>query len=467
MMQPFNLKPQRHSQQLAPELAQQNALPIEPALIESPAETILVVQGVSKKFCRSLKRSMFYGLQDITAELTGRRQSNSQLRANEFWALQDISFTLQRGEAIGLVGANGSGKTTLLRMISGLIRPDTGSIWVKGRVAPLIALGAGFSPILTGRENIYANMSILGLSTQEIEARFEQVVEFAEIGEAIDAPVQSYSSGMAARLGFACAIHTDPDVLLIDEVLAVGDARFRSKCERRLAELLQNGTSFVLVSHFFQGILNTCQKGLYLSKGQLMASGSAREIMDRYEQDLFSVQHGPTRFPFRFPTKLERAQPDSTQLDSTQLDDTGVELVSLYFEDAAGQLVESPVSGEPLSICVRCRGSRPIGALSLFIAIYLPAKDNSLMLHLSSAYDQETFAVAVGDYGLRVELPYLGLLPASYTLSVYLKDGSLYVLDAYESIRFEVTGKEKLNRGQYYQPHSWQISEQIAREERL
>jgi len=233
----------------------------------------------------------------------------------------------------------------------------------------------------------------------------------------------------------------------------------------------------VLVSHFFQGILNTCQKGLYLSKGQLVASGSAREIMDRYEQELFSVQHGPTRFPFRFPTKLERRQPDSTQLASAkpdsakpnpnQLDDTGVELVSLYFEDAAGQLVKSPVSGEPLSICVRCRGSRPIGALSLFIAIYLPAKDNSLMLHLSSAYDQETFVVAVGDYGLRVELPYLGLLPASYTLSVYLKDGSLYVLDAYESIRFEVTGKEKLNRGQYYQPHSWQISEQIAREETL
>ena len=317
---------------------------------------------------------------------------------------------------------------------------------MKGRVAPLIALGAGFSPILTGRENIYANMSILGLSTPEIEARFEQVVEFAEIGEAIDAPVQTYSSGMAARLGFACAIHTDPDVLLIDEVLAVGDARFRSKCERRLAELLQNGTSFVLVSHFFQGILNTCQKGVYLSKGQLVASGSAREIMDRYEADLFSVKHGPTRFPFRFPVKSEAER-------------TGAELVSLHFEDAAGQLIESPVSGEPLSICLRCRSSWPIGALSLFVAIYLPAKDNSLMLHLSSAYDQETFAVMAGDHELRITLPHLGLLPASYTLSLYLKDGALYMLDAYESIQFVVTGKEKLNRGQYYQPHSWQIAE--------
>jgi lipopolysaccharide transport system ATP-binding protein len=258
--------------------------------VSSKKDIVLSVQGVSKKFCRSLKRSMFYGLQDITAELSGLRQTNETLRKEEFWALRDVNLQLRRGEAVGLVGANGSGKTTLLRMISGLIKPDTGSIWVKGRVAPLIALGAGFSPILTGKENIYANMSILGLSTQEIDEQFERVVEFAEIGDAIDAPVQSYSSGMAARLGFACAIHTNPDILLIDEVLAVGDARFRAKCERRLSELLSQGTSFVLVSHFFQGILNICQTAIYLSNGKLIASGNAREILDQYEQDLFSVK---------------------------------------------------------------------------------------------------------------------------------------------------------------------------------
>jgi lipopolysaccharide transport system ATP-binding protein len=410
---------------------------------------VLSVRGVSKKFCRSLKQSLFYGLQDIASELTGIRKSQAELRPNEFWALKDVSFTLKRGEAVGLVGANGSGKTTLLRIISGLIKPDTGSIWVKGRVAPLIALGAGFSPILTGRENIYANMSILGLSTQEIDERFEQVVEFAEIGEAIDAPVQSYSSGMAARLGFACAIYTDPDVLLIDEVLAVGDARFRSKCERRLAELLQQGTAFVLVSHFFQGILNTCQTGVYLSKGHLVAAGSAREIMDRYEQDLFSIQRGPAAFPFVVPAKVAA-------------ESTGTDLVSVYFKDADGKQIEAPVSGEPLYICVRCRSKQPVGALSLFIGIYHPAKDNSLVLHLSSAYDQETFEIAPGEYELCAYLPYVGLLPGSYTISVYLKDGSLYMLDAYESIRFTINGKEKLNRGQYYQPHEWQISSQTT-----
>ncbi len=187
---------------------------IEPS--PSNDEVVLSVEGVSKKFCRDLKRSLFYGVQDIAGELTGVRQKSDRLRNKEFWALDNVSFELRKGEALGLVGKNGSGKSTLLRIIAGLIKPDLGTVKVTGRVAPLIALGAGFNPILTGRENIYANMSILGLSTKEIDEKFDDVVEFAEIGEAIDAPVQTYSSGMAARLGFASAIHTEPDILLIE-----------------------------------------------------------------------------------------------------------------------------------------------------------------------------------------------------------------------------------------------------------
>ena len=410
----------------------------------SSDDVVLSVQGISKKFCRSLKRSLFYGVQDIASELTRTKRQSDRLRQGEFWALQDVSLELRRGEALGLVGANGSGKTTLLRMISGLIKPDTGSIQIRGRVAPLIALGAGFNPILTGRENVYVNMSILGLSTREIEERFEQVVEFAEIGEAIDAPVQSYSSGMAARLGFACAIHTNPDILLVDEVLAVGDARFRAKCERRLSELLQQGTAFVLVSHFFQGILNICSSGLYLANGQLVAAGNAREIMDRYEQDLFSVKRSAGTFPFVLPAKPET-------------DSAGADILSIYFRNEAGKLIDAPITGEAVYFCVRCRALNPIQKLSLFLAVYQPTRDNSLALHLSSAYDDEMFEVAPGHYELRVYLPYLGLLPGSYTLNTYIKDGSLFVLDSYESLQFKVESTAYLNRGSFYQPRQWQL----------
>jgi lipopolysaccharide transport system ATP-binding protein len=249
-------------------------------------EVVISVEQVSKKFCRDLKQSLFYGLQDIATDLIGGKRKSDRLRPGEFWALKDVSFQLRRGEALGLVGANGAGKSTLLRIISGLIKPDTGCVRVKGRVAPLIALGAGFNPILTGRENIYANMSILGLSTQAIKKRFDEVVDFAEIWDAIDAPVQTYSSGMAARLGFACAIHTEPDILLIDEVLAVGDIKFRMKCHRKLAKLRENGTAFVLVSHNPPAILNVCNSAIYLLKGQLIATGDIESVVRKYEEDL-------------------------------------------------------------------------------------------------------------------------------------------------------------------------------------
>ncbi|MEO0804175.1 MAG: ABC transporter ATP-binding protein, partial [Cyanobacteria bacterium J06642_2] len=224
----------------------------QPTHLEDSLESddlVISVEDVSKKFCRNLKRSLFYGMRDILADFAGGRRHSDQLRLQEFWALQSISFQLHRGEAVGLVGTNGAGKSTLLRIISGLIKPDVGQVRVRGRLAPLIALGAGFNPILTGRENIFANMSILGLSTRQIQQRFQDVVAFAEIEDAIDAPVQTYSSGMTARLGFACAIHTEPDILLIDEVLAVGDARFRAKCYRRLYDLRQKGVAFILVNH--------------------------------------------------------------------------------------------------------------------------------------------------------------------------------------------------------------------------
>src|SRR5688572_2013798 len=211
------------------------------------AEVLVRVEGVSKKYCRDLKRSLWYGLKDTAADLVGRSSSDG-LRPDEFWAVDGVSLELARGECLGLIGRNGAGKTTLLKMLNGLMKPDTGRIEMRGRVGALIALGAGFSPILTGRENVYVNGAVLGLSKREIDEKFDEIVDFAEIGDFIDAPVQSYSSGMQVRLGFAVASHINPDILLVDEVLAVGDAGFKIRCYNKMFEI-RDRTAIIFVSH--------------------------------------------------------------------------------------------------------------------------------------------------------------------------------------------------------------------------
>ncbi|MFZ4640076.1 MAG: ABC transporter ATP-binding protein [Nodosilinea sp.] len=408
-------------------------------------DLVLCLSNVSKKFCRSLKRSLFYGVQDIGLEVLSLRQECDFLRPGEFWALRDVNLTLRRGEALGLVGANGSGKTTLLRIISGLIRPDTGNVRIRGRVAPLIALGAGFNPVLTGRENVYANMAILGLSKTEIDQRYDAVVEFAEIGEAIESPVHSYSSGMGARLGFACAIYTRPDILLIDEVLSVGDIKFRLKCDRALHDLRVQGTSFIVVSHFFQGILNICTKALYLSRGEVRAYGDARSIMDKYDLDLITVGNASPGLPF-FPAAKEEPQ------------SSGVSITGVYFRNSQNTIIDLPASGEEVSFCVACNVSRQIDRLGLYLYIYQPAQDNSLMIHVSQEYDGKTFKVSAGKYELRLHFMPLALLRGSYTAKVALKDGTLYSLDAYDSLSFDVSSNEVVNRGLIYQKRQWTIS---------
>lgn len=231
-------------------------------------DTLVRVENLSKKFCRNLKRSLWYGLKDLGDELLGRSHSSGgRLREDEFWAVRDIHFSLQRGECLGLIGRNGAGKSTLLKMLNGLIIPTEGRIELKGRVGALIELGAGFNPILTGRENIYVNGAVLGLSTKAVTRKFDEIVDFAEIEAFLDAPVQSYSSGMRVRLGFAIASHMDPDILLIDEVLAVGDVGFRAKCFNAINKMLER-TAVILVTHSMPKAARVCSDILVMDQGQ-------------------------------------------------------------------------------------------------------------------------------------------------------------------------------------------------------
>ena len=236
----------------------------------SDSELLVSCQGISKKFCRNLKKSLWYGVKDGVSEIV-RGQSSYTLRKDEFWALDDISFELRRGECLGLLGRNGAGKTTLLKVLSGLIKPDKGTITLKGKVGGLIALGAGFNGILSGRENIRINGAILGYSREEIENRMQEIIDFAEIPDFIDAPVNTYSSGMSVRLGFAiAAILTKPDVLLLDEVLAVGDIGFTIKCLNAVREMMKN-SAVIFVSHNMQFVSQFCTQVMLFKSGKVVS----------------------------------------------------------------------------------------------------------------------------------------------------------------------------------------------------
>src|SRR5215213_1184921 len=224
----------------------------------------------------------------IRRELDGnasvlRKLLSIRKRREDFWALKDISFDVQRAEALGIIGHNGAGKSTILKLLSRITTPTNGEIMINGRLSALIEVGSGFHPELTGRENIYLNGSILGMMRREITKKLESIVEFAELRQFIDTPVKRYSSGMYVRLGFSIAAHLDPDILLLDEVLAVGDAAFQQKCIQRITELKKSGTTIVFISHDLRAVQKLCDRVVLLKSGQIEADGEPTETIAFYE----------------------------------------------------------------------------------------------------------------------------------------------------------------------------------------
>lgn len=235
------------------------------------------VENLYKKF--RLRQQRVHSLSKIFHQFIERRSFREE---NEFWALRGVSFQLEAGDSLGVIGTNGSGKSTLLKLITGIMRPTKGKVNVYGRRSSLIELGAGFHPDFSGRENVYLNGMILGLDKSQIRKKFDEIVDFAEIEQFIDTPVKYYSSGMYARLGFAVATSVEPEILIVDEILAVGDMAFQQKCARRIEEMLGQGVSIVLVSHGVGDIRRICRRALWLHKGAPMMLGPADEVLDAY-----------------------------------------------------------------------------------------------------------------------------------------------------------------------------------------
>lgn len=306
----------------------------------------VIAECASKKYCRSLKRSMLYGVADITRNVLGLSSRPGVLRPDEFWALDDISFELKKGHTLGVIGPNGSGKTTLLKMLNGIFWPDKGKVGIKGKVGALIEVGAGFHQALTGRENIYINGAILGMTKKEIDAKFDSIVEFADIGHFLDSPVKHYSSGMYVRLGFAVAVHCEPDILLVDEVLAVGDSAFRIKCHRKMDEIRKKGVAIVMVSHNLLAIERYCDEGLLLDKGLVRSRGEIHKVIRDYQkviEELLGRQRDASAVIAELPYCTKEA-----------------EITDVQYLDEAGLEKKEFASGSVLGIAVRYKAAKPV-----------------------------------------------------------------------------------------------------------
>ncbi|MEO5334725.1 MAG: ATP-binding cassette domain-containing protein [Magnetococcus sp. YQC-5] len=357
-------------------------------------EILIQVEGVAKKFCRSLKRSLWYGILDVGRELAGQSRVD-QLRKDEFWAIRDLTFQVRRGEILGIIGPNGSGKTTLLRLINGLLLPDMGQVTIRGRVGALIQLGAGFSPILSGRENIDINAAVLGISRQELAQCLDDIVAFADLGEFLDAPVQSYSSGMRARLGFSVAIHMRPDILLVDEVLSVGDMVFRNKALERMYQLAHSGVAVVFVSHNLGQVDRLCSHVLYLRKGCFEAYGPTAEVITRYVSDHLPGGTGMMHHPGTEASFL-------------------VQSVTLH--DVSGAALESVQSGQSLLIRMTIDVKKYLKS-PMFCFMLEPVGRSIILAYVHQERENVSRpSLEPGEHVVETLIPKLPFLPGRYEL---------------------------------------------------
>src|SRR3954471_1773640 len=313
------------------------------------SDPVISFDHVYKKFAMGEQHTT---LRDLVAasfgKLFGRgaKPEPTQLKKEEFWAVKDLSFHLKKGESMGIIGPNGSGKSTTLKLLSGILRPDRGTYDVKGRLSALIEVGAGFHPDLTGRENVYLNGSILGMTRKEVQGKFADIVEFAGVGDFIDTPVKRYSSGMAVRLGFAVAAFIEPDVLLVDEVLAVGDTEFRNRCHNRMTQMLKKGVTMILVSHNLAEVRNLCDRTLMLWKGEKLVEGPTQKVVEEYHQRVVEM------------IKIDQAK--DAQRDPVVKEKGEVEVTGVEFLDAGGLPAEAFLTGDPMTIRISYDAKRRV-----------------------------------------------------------------------------------------------------------
>lgn len=407
------------------------------------ADTVLEVDRVSKLYSRSPLESQNRMAEIINAAFWGRRFSVKELQQREFWALHDVSFSLRRGEAMGVIGLNGAGKTTLLRMLVGQFPPDEGEIRISGKTAGMIDLTAGFNPRLSGKENIYLRSATLGRSRAEVAALFDEIADFTELEDALAAPLSTYSAGMRMRLAFATTIFVDPTLLVIDEVLAVGDFQFRQKCLERI-RALRAKSAFVFASHSMNDIARFCNEAVVLEKGRIVFKGEPEDAIRHFQSAQGSRESGAPQGS-EAPNKLGDQFHESADIDS----------VSAAWADGQGRETSAFRWGDPITLKIDFTLRRPAERLNIGVPIWR-AGEESLLSALST--EQNAYALSVdADGRCSVDVAIQsGALPAgSYEAVLAIVDGPKYLYrQPVKTFTIEPHAAPR-SWGQFIIPHAW------------
>jgi ABC-type polysaccharide/polyol phosphate transport system ATPase subunit len=415
-------------------------------------DPILIVEELTKLYRRTTPGDQFRTLKSALLEGTLTRGLS---REKAILALDGVSFSVAPGEAVGVVGGNGSGKSTLLKVVSGLLKPTSGRVEARGRIAALIELGAGFHPEITGRENIYVNGAVLGLPKKEIDRRFDDIVEFSGLGDFLDEPVKNYSSGMYVRLGFAVAVHTDPDILLVDEVLAVGDEAFAHRCLRRIEELLADGKALLFVSHALDLVEDLCDRVLWLDGGRPRLVGSPRRVVDAYRQSVAEAEGREHRQAKESRERNRDPVSGSDEDERTRWGSRRAEITGARLRVGAGDGEERYhfESGDPVTFEIDARADEPLSDFVFGVAVHTPRGVECWGTNTDLAgFEGERFA---GSATVRLTCPSLRLAPGEYLadVAIHAEDGTPYDYRR-KLFAFSVTARDR-GVGVYFPEHRW------------
>jgi len=418
---------------------------------------VIEVEGVSKCFRLQLDRPQ--SLQGLVAGIFRRRPRRS--RREVFWALKNVSFDVQAGETLGIIGPNGSGKSTCLKLLTRIIEPTAGTVEVDGRVSALLELGAGFHPELTGRENVFLYGSVLGLRRRDMARRFDDIVDFAELGRFIDVPTKFYSSGMYVRLAFATAVNVSPDILLVDEVLAVGDQSFQARCLDRINELKASGMTIILVSHSLDMVRSLCDRAIWLHRGVLRQNGLTDTVVARYLQD---VQEGEEAAAMAQREAEMGAREvdwagdhDATGQQRNRWGSREVEITDVRFLDKDGRERLLLNTGEPMTVAMRYRARKRIVRPMFGLAVY--RNDGFQISGPNNVLAGCDIPFIEGEGEVRYEVEVLPLIEGTYHLTAAVHDAEgVHTYDHHDRLyTFRVRpGRVAEHYGAIYVPARWE-----------